>query len=286
MTSGPSIWEQTGIPKPSPEETEACTRESAERDAMQREKYRESDRIRREAEAARDREERAKTEQERLERADRIMGGRYVACTFDNFLLSGDRMIRKRQDSAINAARAYAETINDQIKNGVNLILHGPVGTGKDHIMASIAKYIARASHDVFKRDAFGSLIPRMRFCNGSSLYTDLRSAMHSRTETEARIIELNVAPSVLLLSDPGLPGGAVLTPYQLGALNQIVDSRYQEKRPIICTINAAGPEKLKDTLSAQVADRLLDGAIVIECKWPSYRKPKSVVRDAVAAQC
>ncbi len=228
-------------------------------------------------------------ENERLiEKEDGILGPRYRGCTFDSWVFydvprSGPERqlalkIRGHQEAAVGAVKEYAENIRDNVRGGRNLILFGPVGTGKDHLMSAVAKAVSRSLNPVRYPNCLWDHPERLAVCIGANFFSRLRDAMGAGGESEEKITSALIKSFVLLLSDPTLPGGAELTPYQRGQLFRIINDRSNAMRPTICTINAANERDIMNKLSPQIADRLLNGATVVECNWPSYRKPQKVI--------
>ena len=75
----------------------------------------------------------------------------------------------------------------------------------------------------------------------------------------------------VLIVSDP-CPGGAP-TPFQLASLTEVLDYRYSHLLTTWVAVNAMNRTQLEETVSARIADRIIDGAVVVPMIWPSYRK-------------
>lgn len=278
-----------------PEECEALLRDKTERmrlkAAEQQEleaKYRAQNALAIEKEKEARRQAWADYEVKRIAHADAFMGKRYANCTFDSFDLhnadgSTSRgvasKIRKQQENVVSAAREYAETVNERIATGQNLIFRGPTGTGKDHLAAAVAKYVIRFVKAPKDECFLGEGRQLLLHCVGANFFGELKASMNSRSARSEHEIVARYANAVMLvLSDPSLPGGAELTEYQRGTLFQLVDTRYRMERPIICTMNATCEADMHKFLGSQIAERLLDGAVVLECQWPSVREPELIV--------
>lgn len=191
-----------------------------------------------------------------LERLWASLGPRHRDATLDNF-----RPPNREAEKALEALRAYAERLEDNLAHGVGILLYGPSGTGKDHLLAALAKLAA----------AGGTWAKRI---TGPELFRLMRDAMADGEES-ARLDRLKYPP-VLILSDP-LPPVGVLTPYQAAVLYELVDHRWQNRLPVWCSLNVASSQEADERLGAAIVDRLQDGALVIRCGWPSYRRPRVV---------
>jgi DNA replication protein DnaC len=214
----------------------------------------------------------------RRAQAAEIMGPRYVNCTFDSFVISPQ--YRDRQERAVAAARAYAAELGQMLAQGTNLVFFGPCGTGKDHLVSSVVK--AEPTVRWPRGITFESMFRRMQHRTGAELFSALRAAM-SNGKSEISVLRECTACGFLLFSDPTPPGGGTLTEFQRSALYHVIDSRYSQKRPVLCTVNAASLDDFYEQLSAPIADRLLDGALIVECNWPSFRKPREVINGRPA---
>jgi DNA replication protein DnaC len=189
----------------------------------------------------------------------RRIGPRYTDCTLDNFVAT-----TAEQKQVVANLLAYAENVKANCKAGRGLLLFGPKGTGKDHLITAVAKYVLAAGGSVAWR-------------NGVDLFGDIRDAI-AQEGSERDFVASLVRPDVFYLSDP-LPPSGKLTEFQSSMLFRILDGRYRAMRPTLVTVNATGRQDLEDRLGAQNADRLRDGTLTLFCGWPSYRKPADVVK-------
>lgn len=189
----------------------------------------------------------------------RRVGDRYKDCSLDNFNESTDE-----QKQVLRNLRAYAEAIRENAKAGRGVLLFGPKGTGKDHLLTGLAKYVIANGGSVAWR-------------NGVDLFGDVRDAIASEG-SEREFVSSLVKPHVFYLSDP-LPPSGKLTEFQSSMLFRILDGRYRAMKPTWVSVNATGRQDLEDRLGAQNADRLRDGTLTLFCGWPSYRKPAEVTK-------
>lgn len=165
------------------------------------------------------------------------------------------------QRSAVAKLRAYADNLRDEVKSGRGILLFGPTGTGKDHLLIGLAKIAVAKGCEVL-------------WVNGIDLQAKLRDAIQ-HDESEESVLKSYRTARVLVLSDP-LPPAGVLSDYQAATLYRLADHRYRNLSPTWCSLNVANAGEARKRLGAATVDRLRDGALAIECKWPSYRRARA----------
>lgn len=186
------------------------------------------------------------------------IGPRYVDCRVSNFKLYRIPAELARQQPVIDGLTAYGESIEKNIKAGRNVVLFGPPGTGKDHLLVGLAYAACSTGHSV-------------RWINGVDLYADVRDSIDSQ-RNERELLNEFVLPDVLVISDPVPPWGG-LTAFQSQFLFRLIDRRYRWRKPIWITANVADSAEASERIGAQAIDRLKDGALTHHCNWESYRK-------------
>jgi len=220
------------------------------------------DRVCQRAEAAGDRAAKLAAEREEERRAEtarwwmRLIedaGRRYSKCRLENF--QATTVAQKR---VLEKIAQYKKAMAEKVKRGQNLILFGPTGTGKDHLLVGLA-------HEAIFAHGF-----RVLRATGASLFRSLRDGINHGMET--RLLAPYQQAPVLILSDPAPPQGT-LTPWQATLLYDLVDYRYGRLKPIWVSINVANATEASDRLTHPVFDRLRDGALVLHCNWASWRK-------------
>lgn len=190
------------------------------------------------------------------------VGRRYKSASFSAYVAD-----RPGQLAAVTSLRKYATDWEQNRESGRGVILYGPRGTGKDHLaVATVGKILMDHS-------------PSCEWVDGQELYGLMRDKIGSDA-SEGDQIRRFTSPDLLIISDP-LPQAddKTITDYQQSVLWRIVDRRYRDMKPVWMTVNVADSKELDRRMGRQLADRLMDGALVIHCEWVSYRKPETVVK-------
>lgn len=183
----------------------------------------------------------------------RERGTRYEPCRLKNYVAETDA-----QKAVLDEIKEYATNMVERVGEGVNVLLIGPPGTGKDHLLMALA-------HAAIGNDRY----PEWR--NGTSLWVEFRTAI-GEGSNEQEVIHKLTRPDVLMISDPVPPRGP-LTDYQAGMLFDVIDARYSHYKPTWITLNCASRKEAEERIGSQVIDRLSHRALVLRCNWPSYRQ-------------
>ena len=184
------------------------------------------------------------------------MGSRYRGCRLDNYVIDDAAPTADAQRTVLAEIKKYAAEIGNRVNAGQGLLLFGPSGTGKDHLLTGLA------------RIAVGNELS-IRWINGSTLYRTMRDGMG---EVEEELVNRCIYPKILYLSDPIPPVGS-LTPFQASTLYAIIDGRYRDNKATWATMNVADGMEATQRLGSAIVDRLREGAVSLNCCWPSYRK-------------
>jgi len=189
---------------------------------------------------------------------DAAIGRRYTRCSFKNFITDGKESEKKR--TTLEQSMEYVDNFPAHLEAGRSLIIVGPKGTGKDHLLCSVIREIATRLKNPGK----------VVFRDGLRLFAEFRAAFGTST-SEDTIVDKYTKPRLLAISDPLPPRGSLSEHEQRMAL-RVIDARYRESMPLALTINAANRAEISDRLGSQACDRLFDCAVVVRCVWESYR--------------
>lgn len=183
-------------------------------------------------------------------------GTRYAEATLDNYVAKSPE-----QNEIVQSLRDYAEQSTELVPKGKNVILLGPKGTGKDHLLMGLAKEVLRFSGFTTKWENGCDIRERSRI-----------SATGSSGQRSFRVSDSE--PDILWISDPLLPSG-VLSDFQQDAMFSVIDRRYSNLKPTWITINVADGEEAERRMGSQTVDRLRHDALILFCNWPSFRQSK-----------
>jgi DNA replication protein DnaC len=180
-------------------------------------------------------------------------GLRYFECSFDNYEIE-----LEPQQKAVQALRDYVANGDENLRKGRNIILFGPKGAGKDHLLVATC------------RELYKQVGGTVFWEQGLDLFKPTLQVEREWAEILDDIPPRKVA-DFLYISDLVPPSG-ILSERQQAELFNLVDYRYSNLKPIFVTLNVAKAEEAESRLGAQAVDRLRDNALVIHCNWPSKR--------------
>lgn len=181
-------------------------------------------------------------------------GRRYADATVSTF----DQW-HPKQAGIIEKIRSYLVNLPERVSEGESVILFGPPGTGKDHLLMSMMRCATL-------RDGLS-----VKWTNGQTLWSQFRDAIDG-TKSESEMMAELTSCDVLAISDP-LPQFGALTSHQANCLFRILDHRYSNLRPTWITLNVAAGKEAEERIGAAIIDRLRDQGHALHCNWPSHRK-------------
>ena len=98
------------------------------------------------------------------------------------------------QSAALDRVRGFIANMEAVLRETRGLVLYGPSGVGKDHLLAAVLYHVASAG------------IP-VGWVSGEDVFLKIRDSMDSG-EREEKIIQHWLRPTVLGISDPASPRG------------------------------------------------------------------------------
>lgn len=182
------------------------------------------------------------------------VGRRYERATLDTFEASAGH-----QSLAKGHVFAYIAQMPSNVQQGRNVLLYGPKGTGKDHLMVAMIR-------EAVLTHGFG-----VHWINGLDFYGNVRDRIGS-DKPEAELVKSICSHDILAISDP-LPPWDDVGNFQAQMMFRIIDRRYRDLRPVWVTMNVAKGEEAEKRLGAATVDRLRDNALAIHCDWASHRR-------------
>lgn len=178
---------------------------------------------------------------------------RYWDCSFEKI---EHRCVPQQVRDEYREVKAYADNLKNYIRDGVGLILKGPVGTMKTSLaVAVLQKSLA---------DGYGGLfVPMASLLD--NIFTLKAKSVEEWANYEQRIRETGL----LVLDDLGAEHteGWVQT-----KVDAIISERYNRQLPIIVTTNLSN-DQLQKTYAARVIDRLRSTAKMITFRGSSLRE-------------
>lgn len=213
--------------------------------------------IDRSTEEARELEEKILQWEKAIARMNRFVGTRgerYKQCTFENYEIRNDS-----QRKVVASLVEYAKNAKENIAKGKNVLLIGPKGTGKDHLLCALAK---RVFMETAKAPEWDNGVELLEQFHRESMGSIGRFDWNSESPASC---------DIWYVSDPVPPEGN-LSESKKSAMFKIVDSRYSGMKPTWMTLNVVDGAEAETRLGTQTVDRLRHDALILFCRWESYR--------------
>ena len=209
-------------------------------------------------------------EEDRLQR-ERLVGQRKTAkleslfesCTigeamtvagFENFIE------RPGAEAAHAAALEYAGDLPGKLEAGQGLIIVGPPGCGKSHLVSAAAQRAKEAGYSVLYERA-------------PKLLMRLRAAYNSQSSAcELEMIEALGRVDLLVIDDLG---AEKRTDWSEQTIYTIIDERYSSSRATMITTNLS-LEELEEKVGCRTMDRLIGSCRIVENCASSYRQERA----------
>lgn len=220
--------------------------------------------------------ERAKQEDENKQRQYRLdrlkqysmMDSHFEQCTFENF------KVDKHNEKLYRLALNYCERWTEMKKQNMGFLFYGAPGTGKTYLAFCIANYL------------LGKLVPVIAISSIGILNKIKQTYNSYGKEGESEVILSLKNASLLVIDDLGAENDTAWTKEKL---YEIIDSRYRDGKPMICTTNLTR-EQLRDKLTGEdgvsrTYDRLVEMCFPVEVTGPSRRvqsasKKAEIIKD------
>lgn len=204
----------------------------------------------------------AKQQEIRKLQKESLLGERYKDVNFANTKLGMNKMF----DEAFNRCKKYCSIINTVLENGYGMYIYGDKGTGKTHLTACIVNDLVKQYKPVL-------------FTNFFEISKMIRSTYRKgiqQTETERDFIDKIAAIDVLIIDDIGseiLKKDDYDTWLQ-GVMFDIINKRYNNKKPTIFTSNHSLPELINQrNVMSKTVDRIAEMSnAIIKIEGKSYR--------------
>lgn len=163
------------------------------------------------------------------------------------------------QQTALEACQSYAAHFAEMRNIGRSLIFVGKPGTGKTHLAVGIAHEIMYQGYTAL----YSSVLRALR---------SVKDGFSATGESETAVVKRLAVPDLLILDEAGI---SYETDAEAMILYEIVNQRYEEKKPTLFTSNYTLAE-LKTVMGERVIDRLREGdGRIVHFEWGSWRARK-----------
>lgn len=173
---------------------------------------------------------------------------RFVGYTFENF--------KKTKENSVNleTCLSFVENFKDE-ESGI--IMLGDVGTGKTHLGVAIC-------HKLCERNI------SCHITSITSIVREIRKTWGGAGGEDA-VLAMYLKYDLLMIDEIGSQYG---TDSEKIILNEIINARYEDMKPVIVIGNVSGGE-LKEVLGPRVVDRLKHNGVVLSFAGKSLRSKK-----------
>jgi len=186
-----------------------------------------------------------------------IFGKRHAVCELNNYDVGNDKYTASRK-AMLSSIVDYCKNLTENVANGRNVILIGNVGTGKDHMAASIVRCGLPLKFTAAS-------------VRGSVLAAEMRACQTDKSGTN---YPLKYAErDILILSDAEPRHNGEGSEFEQKAFLELVDQRYRDIKPTIITSNVKEVGDIAKAIGLRALDRLRENCIVVKSWWPSYRQ-------------
>ncbi len=169
-------------------------------------------------------------------------------------------VMRPGAEAAYKAALEYAGDLPGKLKAGQGLIIVGPPGCGKSHLVSAAAQKAKEAGYSVL-------------FERAPKLLMRLRAAYNSQSSAfELEMIEALGRIDLLVIDDLG---AEKRTDWSEQIIYTIIDERCSKGRSTMITTNLS-LEELEKKVGVRTMDRLIGSCRIVENCASSYRQERA----------
>lgn len=199
-------------------------------------------------------------------RHDRWLNGSGIPRRFRTRTLQSWVPTSKPNEAVYKAVLNYAATIGEQIRGGAGMVLLGPPGLGKSHLLTALVA-------EAIKSD----------FTAGYAVWPDVVSEVKAGfnllpREERRDIIGILQERQLLALDELALKAGG--TEFEHSLLFDLLDFRYRHQLPTLAASNATR-EGLAKAVGERIADRLTECSPALVLTGQSQRAAQPLTTDA-----
>lgn len=174
------------------------------------------------------------------------VGARFRTRTFENY-------VHRAQPDAFKVAAAFAENFSSN--DGTGLLLSGSVGTGKTHLAAAIANYLAPQGYFI-------------KFGTFENILNEMRKSYDNPDIDSINISEKLQKVHLLIIDDLGKE---YLTDWGKSILYSVINGRYENNMPVVITTNEK-PAFLKSRYGDAIISRLVETTFAVHMYGEDFR--------------
>ena len=200
--------------------------------------------------------ERARAEAERLR--GRLIASSGLGELYAGASLAGYLPATQMQKEALRACRQWQDAM--PANRGEGLILSGPCGVGKTHLMAAL----------LLEGVALGWSV---RYVTVAEMIRSIRATWTDRARSEDELIRELVGVKLLAIDELGVQAGSES---EHGLLHAVIDARLRARRPTLCGTNLSAQE-LPGAIGERALDRLRQMCRMVVIDGESFRRNRRV---------
>lgn len=167
----------------------------------------------------------------------------------------------RSQEKAKAALNAWTESFDDRLEDGLGLLLLGPVGTGKTHLLCALTTAVCRMGVEA-------------AYISWPDALDRHKATFNTREHVDRNLLESLATVPVLTLDELGIRAGS---DFDQALLFQLIDTRYREERITLAASNLT--ESTLDAIGERTADRFRECALMVSITGASQRSNVRTVR-------